>query len=79
MSSLRSDRAKRRASRLRNTRIILIIVLLTILLAAAYFLWNRQSPAEASFISERACVVVSAAQMLVTSHPSTANWVYTPI
>lgn len=38
--STRSDRARRRAARLRNQRIILVIVVLLVLAGAGYFAWS---------------------------------------
>ena len=46
MSSLRSDRARRRAGRLRNMRIIIVLLLVLILGGGAYWLFtNQQSQA----------------------------------
>jgi peptidylprolyl isomerase len=42
MSSLRSDRARRRAGKLRNTRIFIVILLVLILAGGAYWLFINQ-------------------------------------
>ena len=42
MSSLRSDRAKRRAAKIRNTRIFALVILLVILAGGAYIIISNQ-------------------------------------
>ncbi len=53
MSSYRSERAKRRAARLRNTRIAVIVILLLVIAGGAYFIFfspksSQKKPASAS-------------------------------
>lgn len=43
MSTLRSDRAKRRATRLRNTRIAIVAVVVLLIAASAFFIWSSRS------------------------------------
>jgi len=45
MSTLRSDRARRRSAKLRNTRIAISVVVVLIIAAIAYFVFISRSPA----------------------------------
>lgn len=52
MSSLRSDRARRRAAKLRNTRIAIVSILLLIIAAGAFFYYSKQSNQPPSITGE---------------------------
>lgn len=52
MSTLRSDRARRRAARLRNTRIAIVVVVILIIAASAFFIWSSRSTKAPQAISE---------------------------
>lgn len=52
MSTLRSDRARRRAARLRNTRIAIVVVVILIIAASAFFIWSSRSTKAPQAIGE---------------------------
>lgn len=51
MSSLRSDRARRRAARLRNTRILIVVVVIIAIAASAFLIYNSQKSTPAQTTS----------------------------
>ena len=64
MSSLRSDRARRRATKLRTTRIVLIIVFLLVIAVGGYFIYTKLAQPAAT---ENVAILSNGENMITTT------------